>query len=198
MPSIKALPVIVQKLWPRLKFLWQTDRQTDGLTDGRMRFNVPALLRKWGTIITLLSVVLPSLQSSPLSVYVVSVWAEDWWWGGGSEGGRGVVIGGGIRVVDIQPYRLLSCQPSSPLHCQCVLYLSGLGIGDGGGRGGREGGGGREVVMGGGSGMWISSLTVCCPASPPVLSTVSVCCICLSGFGIVICRGALNPKFPLG
>ena len=33
MPNIKALPVIVQKLWPRLKFLWQTDRQTEGRTD---------------------------------------------------------------------------------------------------------------------------------------------------------------------
>ena len=33
MPSIKALPVMVQKLWPRLKFLWQTDRQTDRRTD---------------------------------------------------------------------------------------------------------------------------------------------------------------------
>ena len=29
MPSIKALPVIVQKLWPRLKFLWQTDGLTN-------------------------------------------------------------------------------------------------------------------------------------------------------------------------
>ena len=29
MPSIKVLPVIVQKLWPRLKFLWQTEGQTD-------------------------------------------------------------------------------------------------------------------------------------------------------------------------
>ena len=29
MPSIKALPVIVQKLWPRLKFFWRTDRRTD-------------------------------------------------------------------------------------------------------------------------------------------------------------------------
>ena len=33
MPSIKALPVVVQKLWPRLKFLWRTDRRTDGQTD---------------------------------------------------------------------------------------------------------------------------------------------------------------------
>ena len=33
MPSIKALPVIVQKLWPRLKFLWRTDRWTDRRTD---------------------------------------------------------------------------------------------------------------------------------------------------------------------
>ena len=53
MPSIKALPVIVQKLWPRLKFLWrtdgQTDRGTDGQTDRRMRFNVPVLSRKRGT-----------------------------------------------------------------------------------------------------------------------------------------------------
>ena len=29
MPSIKALSVIVKKLRPRLKFLWQTDRGTD-------------------------------------------------------------------------------------------------------------------------------------------------------------------------
>ena len=54
MPSVKALPVIVQKLWPRLKFLWQTDRRTDRGTDGRMRFNVPTLSRKRGTITTLL------------------------------------------------------------------------------------------------------------------------------------------------
>ena len=42
MPSIEALHVIVRKLWPTLKFLWQTD----GWTDGRMRFNVPTLSRK--------------------------------------------------------------------------------------------------------------------------------------------------------
>ena len=35
MPSFKALSVIVQKLWQRLKFLWQTDRQTDGRTGGQ-------------------------------------------------------------------------------------------------------------------------------------------------------------------
>ena len=35
MPSIKALSVIVQKLWPRLKFLWQTDRGRDGRTEGQ-------------------------------------------------------------------------------------------------------------------------------------------------------------------
>ena len=40
MPSIKALSVIVQKLWPRLVFV----------TDRRMRLNVPTLLRKRGTI----------------------------------------------------------------------------------------------------------------------------------------------------
>ena len=28
-------PVIVQKLWPRLKFLWQTDRQTEAQRDGQ-------------------------------------------------------------------------------------------------------------------------------------------------------------------
>ena len=53
MPSIKALSVKVQKLLPRLKFLWrtdgQTDRGTDGQTDRRMRFNVPTLSRKRGT-----------------------------------------------------------------------------------------------------------------------------------------------------
>ena len=50
MPNIKALPVIVQKLWLRLKFLWRTDGQTDRRADRRMRFNVPALSRKRGTI----------------------------------------------------------------------------------------------------------------------------------------------------
>ena len=48
MPSIKALSVKVQKLWPRLKF-FVTDRQTDR----RMRFNVPTLSRKWETTSTL-------------------------------------------------------------------------------------------------------------------------------------------------
>ena len=33
MPSIKALPVKLQKLWPRLKFSWQTDGQTDERTN---------------------------------------------------------------------------------------------------------------------------------------------------------------------
>ena len=33
MPSINALSLILQKIWSRLKFLWQTD--------GRMSFNVP-------------------------------------------------------------------------------------------------------------------------------------------------------------
>ena len=49
MPNIKVLPIIVQKLWPRLKFLWQTDRRTN--SNRRMRFNVPMLSRKRGTII---------------------------------------------------------------------------------------------------------------------------------------------------
>ena len=51
---------MVQTLWWRLKFLWQTDGRTDGRTDwltdrqtdGWMRFNVPTLSRKRGTITT--------------------------------------------------------------------------------------------------------------------------------------------------
>ena len=45
MPNINALSLILQKIWARLKFLWQTDGGTDGQTegqkDGRMSFNVP-------------------------------------------------------------------------------------------------------------------------------------------------------------
>ena len=54
MPNINALSLILQKIWARLKFLWQTDGRTegqrDGQTEGRMRFNVPTLSRKRGTI----------------------------------------------------------------------------------------------------------------------------------------------------
>ena len=35
MPNINALSLILQKIWARLKFLWQTDGLTDGLTDRR-------------------------------------------------------------------------------------------------------------------------------------------------------------------
>ena len=45
--NMKALSLTIQKLWPRLKFFWLTDRQTDRRKD----FNVPALSRKRGTII---------------------------------------------------------------------------------------------------------------------------------------------------
>ena len=38
-PSIKAPPVIVQKLWPSLKFLWQTDRQMDEWDLMSLRFH---------------------------------------------------------------------------------------------------------------------------------------------------------------
>ena len=31
--NMKAVPITVQKLWPRLKFLWQRDGGTDGRTD---------------------------------------------------------------------------------------------------------------------------------------------------------------------
>ena len=41
MPNINALSFILQKIWARLKFLWQTKGQTDEQTDGRMSFNVP-------------------------------------------------------------------------------------------------------------------------------------------------------------
>ena len=33
MPNINALSLILQKIWARLKFLWQRDWQTDRLTD---------------------------------------------------------------------------------------------------------------------------------------------------------------------
>ena len=42
MPNINALSLILQKIWVRLKILWQTDE--------RMRFNVPTHSRKRGTI----------------------------------------------------------------------------------------------------------------------------------------------------
>ena len=35
MPNINALSLILQKIWARLKFLWQTDRGTDRGTDGQ-------------------------------------------------------------------------------------------------------------------------------------------------------------------
>ena len=46
MPNISVLSLILQKIWARLKFLWQTD----GLTDRRMSFNVPHFHEKQGTI----------------------------------------------------------------------------------------------------------------------------------------------------
>ena len=46
MPSIKVLPVIVQKLWRRLRFLWQTDGQTDGKSD----LKSPRFRKSGGTI----------------------------------------------------------------------------------------------------------------------------------------------------
>ena len=46
MPNINALSLILQKIWARLKFLWQTD----GWTDGQMSFNVPRFRERQGTI----------------------------------------------------------------------------------------------------------------------------------------------------
>ena len=43
-PNIKALPLTVQKLWSRLKFL----RLTEGQTDERIRYNVPCAFTKAG------------------------------------------------------------------------------------------------------------------------------------------------------
>ena len=45
MPNINALSLILQKIWARLKFLWQTDRQRDR----RMSFNVPRFRERRGT-----------------------------------------------------------------------------------------------------------------------------------------------------
>ena len=50
MPNINALSLILQKIWARLKFLWQRDWQTDGQTDGRMSFNIPRFRERRGTI----------------------------------------------------------------------------------------------------------------------------------------------------
>ena len=41
MPNINALSLILQKIWARLTFLWRTE----GRTDRRMRFNVPAFAK---------------------------------------------------------------------------------------------------------------------------------------------------------
>ena len=41
MPHINTLSLILQKIWARLKFLWQTDR--------RMRFNVPRFCKRQET-----------------------------------------------------------------------------------------------------------------------------------------------------
>ena len=47
--NMKALPLIVLKLGIRFMFLWMTDRQKAGQTDGRMRLIVPSLSQKRGT-----------------------------------------------------------------------------------------------------------------------------------------------------
>ena len=41
MSNINTLSLILQKIWTRLKFLWQADARTEGQTDGRMSFNAP-------------------------------------------------------------------------------------------------------------------------------------------------------------
>ena len=53
MPNINSLSLMLQKIWARLKFLWQTDWRTDWQTDGRMSFNVPRFRERRGTIILL-------------------------------------------------------------------------------------------------------------------------------------------------
>ena len=54
MPNINAPSLILQKIWARLKFLWQTDkwmdRQTNRKTDRWMSFNVPHICKMRGTI----------------------------------------------------------------------------------------------------------------------------------------------------
>ena len=62
MPSINALSLILQKIWARLKFLWQTD----GRTDRQMSFNVPRFRERllgccW--VIYRINVALTTIQS---------------------------------------------------------------------------------------------------------------------------------------
>ena len=53
MRNINALSLILQKIWARLKFLWQIDRQTNGRTvrktDRRISFNFPRFRERQGT-----------------------------------------------------------------------------------------------------------------------------------------------------
>ena len=50
-PNINAVSLKLQQIWARLKFLWQTE----GQTDRRMSFNVPRFRGRRGTIIDQLS-----------------------------------------------------------------------------------------------------------------------------------------------
>ena len=78
MPSIKALPVILQNLWPRLKFLWRTDRRTEGRIDGRTSFIVPELSRKRGT--TIIAMTLKCTLRTSIPTYaLIDTWFDDNW-----------------------------------------------------------------------------------------------------------------------
>ena len=59
MPNINALSLILQKIWARLKFLWQ--RWMDRQTDGQMIFNVLSFRERLRTIINIYMYIYMSL-----------------------------------------------------------------------------------------------------------------------------------------
>ena len=69
MPNINVLSLILQKIWARLKFLWQTD----GRTDGRMSFNVPHF-REWrGTKISTWMMMFVSFEKDHYPIHQIYI-----------------------------------------------------------------------------------------------------------------------------
>ena len=120
MPIIKALSVIVQKLWPRLKFLWQTDRQTHRQRDEwdlmSPRFRESGGPRKRWTKITerLKFQELKTLTSFALTFYK---WMPD---GGYSQSQYNVAFlhysAVALKTVQHLPLHFIIAQPHSKQH----------------------------------------------------------------------------------